>query len=381
MGHGGANAPGMGHAGANAPGMGHGGANAPGMGRGGANASGMGHGAGKGPGMAQGLANALQGLAAAMARGLGIGRGGANAPGMAHGGGKGPAIGHGGTNAPGMAHGAGKGLARGGGFGFGHASVGNPTLSSHSQSQELQADSGGALNPSPTRSDPGSIVTLGFPSRQELQADRGMTLNLDTFHSDLDDIVILGAPGQELDVSRGKSLPANRQAKVALETIVPDTDDTSAIVPRDRWDLGDDLAKMLLSINPGLGVNPGLGNNVDPNAVWKLPWGIALIPLVPYFGALLLFVSGIVKSGLTGQRIRKREQRKSSAARPPAPDEFAATFLMIRAQPQKAAEEKKGPVLKQLSDDSDVEKARAQIERAREIDQTSRENFSGIGLS
>ena len=48
----------------------------------------------------------------------------------------------------------------------------------------------------------------------------------------------------------------------------------------------------------------------DANEVWKLPWGIALIPLVPYFGALLLFVLWIVKSGLTGQRIRKREQRK-----------------------------------------------------------------------
>jgi hypothetical protein len=75
---------------------------------------------------------------------------------------------------------------------------------------------------------------------------------------------------------------------------------------------------MLLSINPGLGVNPGLGDNVDANAVWKLPWGIALIPLAPYFGALLLFVLGIVKSGLTGQRIRKREQRKPYGARPPA---------------------------------------------------------------
>jgi hypothetical protein len=126
---------------------------------------------------------------------------------------------------------------------------------------------------------------------------------------------------------------------------------------------------------------PGLGDHVDENALWKLPWGIALIPLILCFGALLLFVSGIVKSGLTGQRIRKREQRKPDAARPPALNRFTAAFLMIRERQQKAAEEKKGPLPEQLSGDPNVEKARAEIEHAQEIDQTSRKDFNGIGLS
>jgi hypothetical protein len=212
--------------------------------------------------------------------------------------------------------------------------------------RELEADRGGALNPSTIHSDLsnivtyaalpgaapcltftihsdlGNIVTLGLPPSQELQADRGMTLSPVTIHSDPDDIATRGlSPRLKVNLHRGKSLPASRQAKVALGTSVPDTDDTSAIVPRDRWDLGDDHTKMLSSIIPGL------GDIVDANAWWKLPWGSALIPLVPYFGALLLFVSGIVKSGLTGQRIRKREQRKPYAARPPALDKFAAGVL------------------------------------------------------
>jgi hypothetical protein len=101
---------------------------------------------------------------------------------------------------------------------------------------------------------------------------------------------------------------------------------------------------------------PGLGDNVDESALWKLPWGIALIPLIPCFGALLLFVSGIVKSGLTGQRIRKREQRKPDAARPPALDRFTAAFLMIRKRQQKAVDEKTRGLLEHLSGDPDVEK-------------------------
>jgi hypothetical protein len=42
------------------------------------------------------------------------------------------------------------------------------------------------------------------------------------------------------------------EPKVALGTSVPDTDDTPAIVPRHRWELGDDRAKMLPSTNPEL---------------------------------------------------------------------------------------------------------------------------------
>jgi len=444
------------------------------MGHGGANAPGMGHGAGKGPGMAQGRANGLQGLVTAVARALGIGHGDANAPGMAHGGGKGLAIGHGGANAPGMAHGGGKsqaighgsanapgmahgggkGAGHGGGFGFGHASLGNPTLGSHSQNtshksethdgrsfsnhaqdhtdpsrkadhveqvddrgpgkekgfvdspppgqeqqadrgmtlnpatlglspdqdlqpdrgltlnletvhsdlddivtrglkpgQELQADPGGGFNPETIHSDLDGIVTLGRPPGQDLQPDRSDTLNLGTIHSDLDDIATRGPPPRlEVHLHRGKSLPASWQAKVTLGTSVPDTDDTFAIVPRDRWDLGHDHTKMLSSIIPGL------GDNVDANALWKLPWGIALIPLVPCFGALLLFVSGIVKSGLTGQRIRKREQRKPYAVRPPALDKFAAAFLIIRERQQKAVDEKTRGLLEHPSGDPDFEK-------------------------
>src|SRR5262245_4863644 len=101
---------------------------------------------------------------------------------------------------------------------------------------------------------------------------------------------------------------------------------------------------------------PGRGDNVDANAVWKLPWGIALIPLVPCLGALLLFVSGIVKSGLTGQRIRKREQRRPYGARPPALDKFTAAFLIIRERQQKAADEKTRGSLEHLSGDPEVEK-------------------------
>jgi hypothetical protein len=189
------------------------------------------------------------------------------------------------------------------------------------------------------------------------------------------------APSLELNLGRGKSLPASWQAKVAVGTSVPGTDYTSAIALPDRWDLGDDLTKMLLSIKPGLGVNPGLRDNVDADAVWKLPWGIALIPLVPCFGALLLFVSGIVKSGLTGQRIRKREQRKPYGARPPALDKFTEAFLIIRERQQKTVDEKTRGLLVHLSGDPNVEEARAEIEHAQEIDQTSRKDFNGIGLS
>jgi hypothetical protein len=225
--------------------------------------------------------------------------------------------------------------------------------------QELQADPGGGFNPETTHSDLDGIVTLGRPPSQDLQSDRSDTLNLGTIHSDFDDIATRRLPLRlEVNLHRGKSLPASQQAKVALGISVPSTDDTSAIVPRDRWSLGDDLIKMLHSINPGLGINPRLGDNVDANAMWKLPWGIALIPLVPCFGALLLFVSGIVKSGLTGQKIPKREQRKPYGAHLPALDKFTEAFLIIRERQQKAVDEKTRGLLKQLSGDPDVEKGR-----------------------
>jgi hypothetical protein len=177
---------------------------------------------------------------------------------MAHGGGKGQAIGHGGGNVPGVAHGGGKGAARGGGFGFGHANLGNPTLSSHSQNpshkgethdgrsfsnqaqdhtdhskkadqvvqvddrgpgkekgfvdslppgQEQQADRGMTLNPATIHSDLNDVVTLGRSPEQELQPDRGLTLNLETVHSDLGNIVTLELPpSQELQADPAGAL-------------------------------------------------------------------------------------------------------------------------------------------------------------------------------
>ena len=48
---------------------------------------------------------------------------------------------------------------------------------------------------------------------------------------------------------------------------------------------------------------------------------------------------------------------------------------------QKAAEEKKGALLEEFSGDPDVEKARAEIEYAQEIEDTFGKDFDGIGLS
>jgi hypothetical protein len=345
-----------------------------------------------------------------------------------------------------MAHGAGKGPARGGGFGFGHASVGNPghntlsTLSSHSQNtshkggtndgrsfsshstqslaqhqtdhatkadqvvqvedrgpgkekgmvdslppgQEQQTDPGKALNPDTIHSDLDDIVTPGLSPGQELQADPGKALNLETIHSDLDDIVTLGPRGQELDLGRGKSLPASRPAKVGLWTIVPDTNETLATAFPHRWELGDDRAKILPSTNPEL-------EDDDATAGWKL---------VPYFGAAVLFFSGVVQKGL-GARKRKaarlkfepnalgsigsvdgpsgftlEDRSKTSSARPPALDKFAAASSIAGEPQQKTADEKTGAL-----PDTDVEKARAKFEHAQEIEQTFRKDFDGIGLS
>ena len=412
-------------------------------------------------------------------------------------------MGHGGANAPGMAQGAGKGAARGGGFGFGHANVGNPghnalstrsshsqntshkggthdgrSLSSHSHSthslaqhhadhskkaekvvqvddrgagkkkgfvddlppgQELQVERGKELNPDKIHSDLDDIVTLGLPPGQELQVDRGMTLNLEPIHSDLDEIVTRGLnPGQELQAdpggalnsdtirsdldnivtrglppgeelqadpggtlnpetihsdlddiatrgltpgiepnfNRGKSLPASWPAKVGLWTIVPDTDDTPATTLPKRWELGDDRAKRLSS------TNPELEDDEDADAGWKV---------VPYFGAALLFFSGIVKSGLDARKRKApglkfepnplRSLGSVNGARPPALDKFAAAFSIAGERQQKAAEEKKGALLGHFSGDPDVEKARAEIEHAQEIEETFHKDFNGIGLS
>ena len=243
---------------------------------------------------------------------------------------------------------------------------------------ELQADSGRRFNPETIQSDLDGIVTLGRSPGQDLQPAHSDTLNLETIHSNLDDIATRGlTPGLELNLGRGKSLPASWQAKVTLWTSVPDTDDTYAIVPRDRWELGDDHTKILPS------TNPELEDDDEANPGWKLPWRNALVQLVPSFAALLLFVSWIVKNGLTGHRIRKRLRSNASpeGARSPALDKFAAAFSTGGELQQKAADEKKGPLLEHSPGDLDVEKARAEIEHAPEIEETFDKNFNGIGLS
>jgi hypothetical protein len=243
--------------------------------------------------------------------------------------------------------------------------------------QELQADPGGALNSDTIRSDLDNIVTLGLPPGQELQADPGGTLNPETIHSDLDDIATRGlTPGIEPNFNRGKSLPASWPAKVGLWTIVPDTDDTPATTLPKRWELGDDRAKTLSSTNPELEDDDGA------NAGWKL---------VPYFAAALLFFSWIVQSGLDARKRKApglkfepnplRSLGSVNGARPPALDKFAAAFSIAGEGQQKAAEEKKGALLGHFSGDPDVEKARAEIEHAQEIEETFHKDFNGIGLS
>jgi len=170
-----------------------------------------------------------------------------------------------------VAHGGGKGAARGGGFGFGHASLGNPTLSSHSQNtshkgethdgrsfsnhaqdhtdhsnkadqvvqvddrgpgkekgfvdslspgQEQQADRGMTLNPDTIHSDLDDIVTLGLPPGQEVQADRGLTVNLETIHSDLDHVLTRGLqPDPELQADPGGAVNPSMN-RLELDDIV-----------------------------------------------------------------------------------------------------------------------------------------------------------------
>jgi hypothetical protein len=275
-------------------------------------------------------------------------------------------------------------------------------------SREQQADRGMTLNPETIHSDLENIVTLGPPG-QEAQADRGRALNSDTFNSDLDSIVTLGPPGQELQLDRGRALnsdtfhsdlddivtlgpplPASWSAKFGLWTIVPDKDETLATPLPHPWELGDDHAKMLPS------TNSNLDDDDDAIAGWKL---------VPYFGAVLLFFSWIVQNG-RGARKRKAATLKfepnalrsigsvngptrftpadrfqPSAARPPTLDKFAAAFSIAAEGQQKAAADEKTPAAVQhFSGHPDVEEARAELEHAKEIEETLHKDFDGIGL-
>jgi hypothetical protein len=79
--------------------------------------------------------------------------------------------------------------------------------------------------------------------------------------------------------------------------------------------------------------------------------------------------------------VNGEERYKPSGARSPALDKFAAAFSIGGEPQQKAADEKKGPLLEHFSGDLDVEKARAEIEHAQEFEETFHKDFNGIGLS
>ena len=222
-------------------------------------------------------------------------------------------------------------------------------------------------------------MTLGFPSSQKQQADRGIKLTPETILSDPDDTVTRGLPPSlELNLSRGKSLPVSWLAKIAPINIVPDTDETPAIVPRHLWELDDDHAKLLPS------TEPDQEDEDDANAGWKL---------VLYFAPVLFLFSWIVQGVLDARKrkaaslqfepnalpsigsVNGEEQCKPYGARPVLDKLAAALSISIAGEPQqKAADEKKGALLEQFSGDPDVEKARA------EIDETFRKDFDGIGL-
>jgi hypothetical protein len=259
----------------------------------------------------------------------GMAHGGGKGPGMAHGTGKGPGMAHGAGNAPGTAHGAGKGPARGG-FGFGHASVGNPghnalsTLSSHSQNsshkgethdgrsfsshshsteslaqhhtdhsnkadqvvqvddrgrgkekgfvdslppgQEQQADRGMTLNPDTIHSDPDDIVTRELPPSLELNLDRGVALNPETIHSDLDDIVTGGLP-------TGLEVNLDRGEALNLETIHSNLDDivTRGLPPGLELNL-DRGGPLNLDDIVTRGLSPGLELNLDRGKSLQAGW-------------------------------------------------------------------------------------------------------------
>ena len=302
----------------------------------------------------------------------------------------------GGSGGPGWggsgSHGGSGGDGGNGGPGGGGSAGGGSSSNAGGGGNGGEAGHGGANGPGMTqgRSEaavPGGfgVESLGLQPGPELQADPTRTLNPDTIHPELDHTVSRGLPpSPELNLSRGKSLPAIGQAKVAPETIVPGTDDTLATAHSHPWEPGDNRAKMLPS------TSFELEDDDDANAGWKL---------VPYFGAALLFFSWIVQSGL-GARKRKaaslkfepdalrsiasvngEERWKPFGARPPGLDKFAATFSIAGEPQQKAADEKKGAFLEHFSGDLHVEKARAEIEHAQEIEETFRKDFNGIGLS
>ena len=126
----------------------------------------------------------------------------------------------------------------------------------------------------------------------------------------------------------------------------------------------------------------------DANAGWKL---------VLYFAPVLFLFSWIVQGVLDARKrkaaslqfepnaspsigsVNGEEQWKPYGAHPVL-DKLAPALSIAGEPQQKAADEKKGALLEQFSADPEVEKARAEIEHAQEIDETFRKDFDGIGL-
>jgi hypothetical protein len=161
-------------------------------------------------------------------------------------------------------------MAHGGGFGFGHASHGNPALSSHSRStshrgethdvrsffnqaqdhtdyskkadqvaeiddrgsgkkrglvdslapgQEQQADPGGALRLFTIHSDLGNVETVGLPPSQEQQADSGMPLTSETIHSDPGDMATRRLPPERIGELEADKQQLSQEIKLLKEKI------------------------------------------------------------------------------------------------------------------------------------------------------------------
>jgi hypothetical protein len=213
-----------------------------------------------------------------------------------------------------------------------------------------------------------------------------MTLNADTIHSEPGDVATPGLPpGLEVNFNRGKSFPQSWPVKVAPETAVPVAVETPTTT----------LPHRVEKYRPKM-LPPNNNELDDDEAGWKLTL---------YFGAVLLFFSWVVQSGLSAiklkaaklkfepnalrsigsmngpRRFKVEDGSKHSGPHPPALDKFAAASSIAGERQQKEAEEKTHALLEHLPGDPDVEKARAELEHAQEIKETFHKDFDGIGLS
>jgi hypothetical protein len=69
------------------------------------------------------------------------------------------------------------------------------------------------------------------------------------------------------------------------------------------------------------------------------------------------------------------------AARPPELETFAATFAVADEDQEKVADEETLVLLKRFSRNSDVEKARAEFERAQKVEGRFHKDFHGIDFT